>query len=234
MRNVAAVVLAAGGSSRLGQPKQLLTFRGETLIRRAVRAAAEAGCAPIVVVVGEARDAIELSLGLRDSRISSSLGQEGVALPSAQLSAQPSAAPSASRSIVATAAEGKLTLVENVEWRDGIGTSIRRGLERLPKDIDAAVLLTCDQPFLDAAIMRQLMVAQEESGNPIVASGYANTLGVPALFHRSCFAALLALPDATGAKAFIQSRQGDVASIPFACGEIDIDSPEDLERLTAL
>jgi molybdenum cofactor cytidylyltransferase len=59
---VAAIVLAAGGSTRLGRPKQLLEFRGETLIRRAVRAAQEAGCAQIVVVVGRERDKIENAL----------------------------------------------------------------------------------------------------------------------------------------------------------------------------
>jgi molybdenum cofactor cytidylyltransferase len=223
MRNVAAVVLAAGGSSRLGQPKQLLTFRGESLIRRAVRAAAEAGCAPILVVVGETREAIERSLDIRDSHISSSSGEERVALPSAQ--------PSASPSTVGPAADRKVTVIENAEWRAGIGTSIRRGLERLPEHVDAAVLLTCDQPFLEAAIVRQLIATHEETEKPIVASSYANTVGVPALFDRSCFEALLTLPDTVGAKAFIQSRRGEVASIPFARGEIDIDTPEDLERL---
>src|SRR3954465_405412 len=62
MRNVGAVILAAGGSSRLGQPKQLLTFRGETLIRRVVRAATEAGCNPVVVVVGENSEPIRAEL----------------------------------------------------------------------------------------------------------------------------------------------------------------------------
>lgn len=49
-----AVVLAAGGSTRLGRPKQLLELAGEPLVRRAARAAAEAGYAPVVVVVGAA------------------------------------------------------------------------------------------------------------------------------------------------------------------------------------
>ena len=43
MRNIGAVILAAGESSRFGEPKQLLTFRGETLVGRAVRAAALPG-----------------------------------------------------------------------------------------------------------------------------------------------------------------------------------------------
>ena len=48
----AAVVLAAGASTRLGEPKQLAELAGETLLERAVRAAREAGCAPVVVVLG--------------------------------------------------------------------------------------------------------------------------------------------------------------------------------------
>ncbi len=51
-RRVAALVLAAGGSSRLGQPKQLLTFKGERLLDRAIRIAQETGADPIFVVLG--------------------------------------------------------------------------------------------------------------------------------------------------------------------------------------
>jgi len=50
--SIAAVVLAAGASTRLGEPKQLATLGGETLLERAVRVAREAGCSPVVVVVG--------------------------------------------------------------------------------------------------------------------------------------------------------------------------------------
>ena len=50
--SVAAVVLAAGASTRLGEPKQLVRLGGETLLERAVRVAREAGCSPVMVVVG--------------------------------------------------------------------------------------------------------------------------------------------------------------------------------------
>ena len=49
---IAAVVLAAGASSRMGRNKMLLALDGETLVRRAVSAALTAGLAPVVVVVG--------------------------------------------------------------------------------------------------------------------------------------------------------------------------------------
>jgi molybdenum cofactor cytidylyltransferase len=50
--SIPAVVLAAGASSRLGEPKQLIRLGGENLLERAVRVAREAGCEPVVVVIG--------------------------------------------------------------------------------------------------------------------------------------------------------------------------------------
>ncbi len=50
--SIAAVVLAAGAGRRMGGPKALLVVDGETLLRRAARAALAAGCAPVVAVVG--------------------------------------------------------------------------------------------------------------------------------------------------------------------------------------
>jgi molybdenum cofactor cytidylyltransferase len=49
---IAAVVLAAGGSSRMGRPKQLIAIDGRSLIRHAVESAIDGGCDPVIVVVG--------------------------------------------------------------------------------------------------------------------------------------------------------------------------------------
>lgn len=49
---VGAIILAAGSSSRMGSPKQILQFLGKSLLRRAALAALGAGCGPVVVVTG--------------------------------------------------------------------------------------------------------------------------------------------------------------------------------------
>ncbi len=55
---VGGILLAAGASTRLGQPKQLLEFSGETLIKRAARALISSQCDPVVVVVGAQYDEV--------------------------------------------------------------------------------------------------------------------------------------------------------------------------------
>src|ERR1044072_2121654 len=49
---IGIVILAAGASTRMGQPKQLLLHRGQTLLRRAVETALASVCGPVVVVIG--------------------------------------------------------------------------------------------------------------------------------------------------------------------------------------
>jgi molybdenum cofactor cytidylyltransferase len=49
---IAALILAAGASSRMGRPKQLLTFHGRPLLRHAIDAALGGGCRPVIVVIG--------------------------------------------------------------------------------------------------------------------------------------------------------------------------------------
>lgn len=52
MSSVAAIVLAAGASRRLGQPKQFLKIEGMGLLRRVVTTVHASRCAEIFVVVG--------------------------------------------------------------------------------------------------------------------------------------------------------------------------------------
>ena len=56
--DVVAVIVAAGESSRLGRPKQLLPWQGTTLVGHAVAEAA-AVCRRVIVVTGAERQAVE-------------------------------------------------------------------------------------------------------------------------------------------------------------------------------
>jgi len=60
---VAAVVLAAGGSSRYGEPKQLLDYHGTPFVRAVAEVALSAGLSPVVVVTGAVAEGVERALG---------------------------------------------------------------------------------------------------------------------------------------------------------------------------
>jgi nicotine blue oxidoreductase len=64
---VAAVVLAAGGGQRSGGPKALLRTQSQPLVERAVTAAHEAGCAPVVVVLGCEASRVRAEAALNDA-----------------------------------------------------------------------------------------------------------------------------------------------------------------------
>ena len=63
----AAIVLAAGASRRLGQPKQLVEYCGETLLERGIRLARDAGASPVFVVLGAHADAIRARVSLQNA-----------------------------------------------------------------------------------------------------------------------------------------------------------------------
>ena len=63
------MILAAGASRRLGEPKQLVKVGAENLLERSVRIAYEAGCSPVIVVLGASAELIEASCELGDADV---------------------------------------------------------------------------------------------------------------------------------------------------------------------
>ena len=73
LKSPAAIIIAAGNSSRLGYPKQLLKIKGETLLHRTVRIVVESGLNPVNVVLGykpdQMKETIPDLLGHKTSRL---------------------------------------------------------------------------------------------------------------------------------------------------------------------
>ena len=64
-----AIILAAGGSSRMGRPKQLLPFQGRSLLRGAIENTRSAGCDPVVVVLGADADGLAGEIAGTDAQV---------------------------------------------------------------------------------------------------------------------------------------------------------------------
>ncbi|MBV8887912.1 MAG: nucleotidyltransferase family protein [Chroococcidiopsidaceae cyanobacterium CP_BM_RX_35] len=128
-------------------------------------------------------------------------------------------------------------VVENLQWALGMSASIRAGikaLDALSQNLEAVVIVLCDQPFVSADIINQLVRAYYSTRKPIIASEYAGTLGVPALFNKSLFSELAALRGSEGARQVIKKHLQQVLGISFPAGAIDIDTPNDYQFLQIL
>jgi molybdenum cofactor cytidylyltransferase len=180
---IAGVVLAAGSSSRLGQPKQLVPCNGEPLLRaiaRKVRLATDATC----VVLGASKGDIRPSLRGLD-----------------------------------------IDVVECASWREGMAASLRAGLGWASSgNHEAIVICACDQPALDSSHVATL-IAVHHATRSIVASGYAGTAGVPALFPRAWFPRLAELEGDRGARLLLD----EATVVDWPPGALDLDTPDALD-----
>lgn len=120
------------------------------------------------------------------------------------------------------------SIVINRDWREGLGSSIRAGVARLPASCSGALLLLADQAAVTAEDLRRLAGVWRRQPECVAAAVYGATVGVPAIFPRSAFSELLQLRGDQGARALIQRNPDRLVRVPMARAGIDIDTPEDL------
>lgn len=128
----------------------------------------------------------------------------------------------------------KITISINETWKEGMASSIRKGIARLQKTntiIDGAILMVCDQPHVHSSLLKSLYWQHQHTGKPVIACSYETTLGTPAFFHRSLFPELLLLEGDAGAKKVIMRHKNEIVSVDFPLGNIDIDTMADYESL---
>jgi molybdenum cofactor cytidylyltransferase len=77
-RNIAALILAAGSSSRMGEPKQMLRFGSSTLLRHIVEEALASDAASTLVVIGAEADAIRREVDQRVAIVENARWSEGI------------------------------------------------------------------------------------------------------------------------------------------------------------
>lgn len=128
----------------------------------------------------------------------------------------------------------KIHIVINENWKEGMSSSIHCGINELQKidpDVDAAIIMVCDQPFVTTELLNQLTHTHKETKKQIVTCGYDNTTGPPVLFHKSLFSELLQLKGDVGARKIVEQNPDEVAIVSFPKGNIDIDTVADYENL---
>ncbi|MBV9317210.1 MAG: nucleotidyltransferase family protein, partial [Gammaproteobacteria bacterium] len=125
------------------------------------------------------------------------------------------------------------SVVVNQDWREGLASSIRAGVARLPGACSAVMLLLADQAAVTADDLRRLAGSWRKQPEHIAAALYGGVCGAPAIFPRSCFRGLSELRGDTGARALLTRNPDRVVRVPMPSAAIDVDTPEDLLALGA-
>lgn len=119
-------------------------------------------------------------------------------------------------------------IVINRDWEQGMSSSIRAGLARLPGTADGVMILLVDQPSVTTEDLRRLVGAWRRQPDYLVAAQYGTTTGAPAIFPRWSFRELGELRGDRGAGALLQRHADRVVRVPIAAAALDVDTPEDL------
>jgi len=186
-----AILLAAGGSTRLGVPKQLLIWRGKPLICYILEQFCNSKIDSTIVVLGDKFQKITKEIS-----------------------------------------HFQVKIVKNINWQNGIGSTIKAGLKATPKDARAVVISVIDQPYLTSALINSEIEVYKKTRAQIVAPLVENIQTNPVLFDKSVFNSLLLLKDDEGAKEILKDfylqfiKWSDVRIL------MDIDTKNDFQRIT--
>jgi len=192
---VSAVVLAAGNSTRMGEPKQLLLLGGRTVLERTLENVRAAGVNEVVLVLGAFAEKIR---------------QE---LPAVFFDA--------------------LKVVVNRDYEQGMARSLREGLAAVIPQMDAALIVLADQPFVRPETIGRIIERYRQSDAEIVIPFYEGKRGNPVLLDRSVFAEAMALQGDVGFRALFGRHVAGIVEVDVADEGVllDIDSRDDYERL---
>lgn len=193
-KNVAAVVLAAGSSRRMGDMNKLmLRVEGIPMVVRVVEALERSRVDRILVVTGHERERIRGALSGR-----------------------------------------WVELVHNPDHEDGMGTSIRRGISRLGKDLDGALIVLADMPWVGTEVVDRLIDAfTEDDERSIFIPSFRGKRGNPILWSSEHFPELLTLAGDLGGKELFHRRPEAICRVEVESTAIrlDVDTPDVLREL---
>lgn len=191
--STAAVVLAAGGSKRLGRTKQLEPWGDTNLLSHVVSRTHEFPVDEVWVVIGHDAERILEEADLGDAYV-----------------------------------------VENLEWEEGIASSLRVALDALTRlsRCDQALIVIGDQPDVLVETVEELLASHAKEGRPVTLPKYRYSWGNPAIVDRSLWARVMSLEGDEGAKRLWQAHPEWVNEVWFAdTGPRDVDTEADVAEL---
>ncbi len=213
---VAAILLAAGKSSRYGRSKQLLDWHGEPFVHVVARKALEAGCSPVIVVTGSEAELVAGAVKDLTVRVVHNADWKEGQASSIRAGLQVLGSPPPSGHLPHLRPSARSVSNENMV---GFGGGV--------------IFLLADQPQVTVSVLRALIEKHAEGLYPVVAPMVMDRRANPVLFDRITFEDLAALQGDTGGRAILHKYR--VEYLPWHDERLllDVDTPEMYQRLLA-
>jgi molybdenum cofactor cytidylyltransferase len=227
---IAGIVLAAGESTRFGQPKQLLDWRGQPFVHAVAQNALNAGLSPVLVVTGA--NAEQVGPAVMDLDVKVVRNDEWK-------SGQGSSIKAGVLSLIQTSPSlpqirHQISLIDNKNSDVEFGmhpSAVLRKSGHGPEKVGGAIFLLADQPQITASVIRALVEKHAEGLYPIVAPMVIDRRANPVLFDRATFSDLTMLEGDVGGRAIFHKHR--VEYLPWHDDSLllDVDTPEHYQRL---
>lgn len=204
-KRIAVLLMAAGSSSRLGQPKQLVELikkdkTKQSLLRRQIALMEE--------ISADKNTQLFCVLGYEYTKMKAHLADFYPAR--------------------------HLTLINNMDWSQGLSNSISKGVSSLNEDIDAVLIFLVDQWQLTADILNHFINQWLQQPQLIHIASDDKSTSPPVIFPRAFFEELIALKGDAGAKKVIKNNKQKVCLVEMPSAFADLDTPEQLKELYEL
>lgn len=203
---VSAVVLAAGMSTRMGRNKLLLTFRDKPLVVHAVDTLLASKAGEIIVVLGYESEKVWDRLEDYAGQVSNG-GQRR-----------------------------RVRLVKNPDYRDGLSTSVRTGVQAVSPEAEAIMIYLADQPLLEPGDVDRIIEAfasAKADDKMIVVPFFKEERGNPVVLDASLRDSILGIIGDVGCKGVIKRYPEKVYAIEMENDHVvrDVDDVQAYERL---
>ncbi|HEV2137422.1 MAG TPA: nucleotidyltransferase family protein [Nitrososphaerales archaeon] len=138
--------------------------------------------------------------------------------------------------ILANSKFGTARVVVNPDYEQGLGTSLKTGIEAANPEASAAIVALGDQPLLSVNTINAIIAKYSETHGPIVAPFYGRRRGNPVLFDRVLFPELRRVVGDEGAKGLIRRMEESIVKVSVDDPGVvfDIDSESDYRRLLTI